>query len=175
MTSEVLIISAHGRKTESNENLAFPIVNLQCQYRGNGQNRAHYSLAVKELIIEWDNYQTENCGYIHCDAIEDVISQNARSYHTKVDEDRKREQNMKELLRFIKSPGRKLSFIQIPTNELHFVSLDMKKFKTQRTDRYRTDSFNHEVEISLKPLFDTNVVLPIKHAHITVEIRISNQ
>ena len=66
-------------------------------------NQAQYSLAVKELIIEWDNYQTENCGYIHCDAIEDVISKNARSYHTKVDEDRKREQNMKQLLRFIKS------------------------------------------------------------------------
>ena len=79
---------------------------------------------------------------------------------------------MKELLCFVKPPGRKTSFIKIPTNERIFASLDMKKFKTQRTDRYQTDSFNHDVEISLKPLFDANEVLPIKHSHITVEIHI---
>ena len=171
MKTETLNISAYGRKTESDHNLTFPIVNLQCKYNGN-INRAKYSLAVQELIIEWNDSQTEMCGYIHCDAIEDAISKNARSYHTKVDEDRKREQNMKELLCFVKPPGRKTSFIQIPTNELRFASLDMKKFKTHRTDRYQTDSFNHDVEISLKPLFDANEVLPIKHSHITVEIHI---
>ena len=171
MKTEVLIISAHGTKSESDKNLTFPIVNLQCKYNGN-QNQAQHSLAVKELIIEWNDYQSEICGYIHCDAIDDAISKNPRSYHTRVDEDRKREQNTKELLRFVKSPGRKTSFIKVPTDELNFFNLDMKKFKTQRTDRYRTDSFNHDVEISLKSLFNANEVLPIQHAHITVEVRI---
>ena len=171
MKTEVLIINAHARKTESDKNLIFPIVNLQCKYNGN-QNHAQHYLAVKELIIEWNDYQTEICGYIHCEAIEDAISKNARSYHTKVDEDRKRGQNMKELLRLVKSPGRKTSFIKVPNDELNFVHLDMKKFKTQRTDRFRTDSFNHDVEISLKSLFNANEVLPIQHAHITVELRI---
>ena len=54
MKTKVLIINAHARKTESDKNLTFPIVNLQCKYNGN-QNQAQHSLAVKELIIEWND------------------------------------------------------------------------------------------------------------------------
>lgn len=128
-------------------------------------------IAVKELIIEWDDYQTEVSGVVSCaDCL--LFSRTRRLVDS-------------NLLRFVKPPGRKTCFITVPDEEMKFIPLRADKFEmlskhtpveTNRSlivKRKHTIIPNENIELKLKPLFDENTVLPIKNAHITVELSIN--
>ena len=63
-----------------------------------------FHIAVKELIIEWEDYQAEIAGYVHCKACEDLIYQSEWFNHHRLED----HNDSKQLLRFVKSPGLKL-------------------------------------------------------------------
>ena len=86
-------------------------------------------------------------------------------------------QNKKQLLRFVKKAGVKTSSIQIPKDKMTFYTLDLRDVKQTFEEELREkEGFNryirrqHEIILHLKSLFDDNEILPIKNAHITVEI-----
>ena len=173
---DVLTISAHGHKNtdKSGTSFIFPIVNLKCN-SVNDCTSPKYYLAIKDLVIEWstnyrnnDNNQAEECGYIHCDGIQDAITENPLSEYTQIDKKLGKAQNMKDLFRFVKPPGRKTSHFKIATNEANLFLLDMKKFKQNPKNESRYD-----VELAMKPIFAQRS-LPIRNAYITVEIHIRN-
>ena len=73
----------------------------------------------------------------------------------------------KQLLRFVKPPGRKTTFIHLE-NETYF-GLYLKKTGEIFSSRQR----KHEIECAIKPMFNENEVLPIKNAHLTVNIKLN--
>ena len=82
---------------------------------------------------------------------------------------------MIQLLRFVKKPGLKTTFIQIASENMNFLTLDMKLIPIDSYDRRtRIDSNiivgTGDIKLHLHSLFDENEILPIKNAHITVEI-----
>ena len=76
----------------------------------------------------------------------------------------------------MKKAGLKTSFIQIPKEKMTFYTLDLRDVKQTFEEELREEGFNryirrqHEIILHLKSLFDDNEILPIKKAHITVEI-----
>ena len=186
MRTEKFIISAFGRKNKNDQNFTFPITRTRAKYESKfGITKMKYpqsfSMAVKELIIEWDDYQTEVCGYLHCQAIQDTIcGEENQSYllhqqsgllHTAVDRAQKQNINSKQLLCFVKPPGRKASFIRIQKDEMHFHTLniaDQAKTQMVRASEY----VEHDIELQIKSLFNENEVLPIKNAQVTVEFHV---
>ena len=174
-----LIISAYGRRNGGHGNFIFPIVNLKYNNASDRYGECtspNYFLAIKELVIEWStnyqsnaNNQAEECGYIHCDGIQDVIAENPWSEYTKIHKNEKESQNMKDLFRFVKLPGRKSSHFKITPNEANLVLLDLKKFK-----QYPKNENRYDVELEMKSIFGDRRLLPVKHAYITVEIHIRN-
>ena len=136
-----------------------------------------FVIAVKELIIEWEDYQTEVSGYVHCKSCSDLVEKSELFHHTSeisVDDEYKFENNTKQLLRFVKSPGLRYTNITIQKEDLEFFPIDLNHCDTVSIQE-KLDHFNLEVrrehclECELRPLFD-NEHLPIKHAHITVEV-----
>ena len=82
--------------------------------------------------------------------------------------------NFKQLLEFVKPPGRKTMFIQVATEQLVYIPVDLAKLKKISGNlgpperKYSTRM--SQLECKLTSLFDENEVLPIKNAHMTVEI-----
>ena len=135
------------------------------------------AIAVKELVIEWDDYQIEACGYIQCDGVQDLTEYflNMNGLLERHPAGRKSGQNMVQLLRFVKKPGLKTTFIQIAKENMNFQILDMKLFPSFSSEGFSSESDNRlvridDIKLQLKSLFDENAILPIKNAHITVEI-----
>ena len=179
--------SAYGQKDNSKENIKFDIIKVEtkfnlkhgpCNIYDNSKHGymiapTKMAIAVKELVIEWDDYQTEACGYIQCKGIQDPTEYylNMNGSLEKDQSNRKPGQNMIQLLRFVKKPGLKTTFIQIASENMNFQTLDMKLIPIvlyqRRSKKFvRTD----DIELRLHSLFDENEILPIKNAHITVEI-----
>ena len=179
--------SAYGKKDNSKENIKFDIIKVETKFNlkhgpcniydnsmhGNMIAPTKMAIAVKELVIEWDDYQTEACGYIQCKGIQDPTEYylNMNGSLEKDQSNRKPGQNMIQLLRFVKKPGLKTTFIQIASENMNFQTLDMKLIPIvlyqRRSKKFvRTD----DIELRLHSLFDENEILPIKNAHITVEI-----
>ena len=133
----------------------------------------NYCIAVKELVIDWDDYRTEVCGYVQCDGVQD-ISNFTLNMEGSLKKSRPDEyQNKKQLLRFVKKPGLRTSFIQIPQEKMIFHALDLRDVKQTFEQEIRETNYirrKHEIILHLKSLFDENEILPIKNAHITVEI-----
>ena len=143
-----------------------------------------FYIAVKELIIEWEDYQAEIAGYVHCKACEDLIDQsewfNHYSENSDIENsDTKRLENpndSKQLLRFVKSPGLKTTNIKVQKEDLQFFPVNLKQCGVEsvveeeivvgKSLQVRRE---HRLDCEIRPLFD-NQQLPIANAHITVEI-----
>ena len=152
-----------------------------------------FYIAVKELIIEWEDYQAEITGYVHCRALEDPIYQsewfnNADDYS---DEGIYQNSNdSKQLLRFVKSPGLRTTNIKIGKEDLEFSSIQLKHCRiddfslieqeivTEKNCPLGSRTYlqvlrEHHLELEIRQLFDNDLIektLPIQNAHITVEI-----
>lgn len=73
----------------------------------------------------------------------------------------------------MKSPGLKTTIVKIDTPDLNFQPVDLKLCRVARTAESNSEMRReHMLELDIRSLFDENEVLPIKHAHITVEIHI---
>ena len=130
--------SAYGQKDNNEENIKFSIIKVETKFnlKHGNMNRESMNMisptkmgiAVKELVIEWDDYQTEACGYIQCDGIQDPTeySLDMNGSLERDQSNRKPGQNMIQLLRFVKKPGLKTTFIQIASENMNFLTLDMK-------------------------------------------------
>ena len=175
---EVLIVSRYGEKDEKN-NVWFRFSDLVTEEKHNsnlnslppamypvGFPGTHYSIAVKELVIEWKDYQDEFCGYVEC------LNMNENSVRTwqKGLLNRSNSNRGKQLLRFVKPPGRKTTFIQV--ENVTYFGLHLQR-TGEKEGFYPKWQRKHEIECAIKPMFDENGVLPIKNAHLTVEIKIN--
>ena len=133
-----------------------------------------WNVAVKELIIEWEDYQTEVSGYIYCSACEDHIEQSIWLRHAI----KKGDNDVKQLLRFVKSPGVKTTNIKVNQENLDFFPLDINQMEVEEvlmSKKKKFDTFTdivriHKLECELRHLFDADQILPIKYAHLTAEI-----
>ena len=138
-----------------------------------------FHIAVKELTIEWQDYQREFSGYIYCEACEDRTDES--SWYKRIIEDSELsdpdQDKTKELLRFVKSPGLRTTNIKINKGDLEFFPIKLNKCKVLK--QYHKEVMNgefleirreHQLECEIRPLFDEKQNLPIKNAHITVEI-----
>ena len=179
--------SAYGQKDNSDENLKFSIIKVETMFNLRHGNTSHgprhgnmltptkLAIAVKELVIEWDDYQTEACGYIQCKGIQDPTEYylNMNGSLEKDQSNRKPGQNMIQLLRFVKKPGLKTTFIQIASENMDFLRLNMTLFPQHFRSTHESDNKLmriDDIKLHLRSLFDENEILPIKNAHITVEI-----
>ena len=151
-----IIISRYAEKGDNNI-FSFPLSTLRIDIDDEnnvcplGFPGSMYFISVKELLIEWEDYQAEVCGYIEC-----LNCRNTKMEKEWVEKDRHYWHEDKQLLRFVKQTGRKFTFIRVD-NPI-FTLLDIATM---------------EIECSIRPMFDENEILPIKNAHITVEIKIS--
>ena len=166
---EILIVSRYGEKNEK-KIVSFRFSELITQAKNAGSPmypagfpEAKFSIGVKELVIEWEDYQDEFCGYVEC------LNMNSNS--KKVWQNgllnRTESNRGKQLLRFVKPPGRKTTFIHLES-ELYF-GLNLEKPGQTFSSRQR----KHDIECTIKPMFDENEVLPIKNAHLTVKIKVN--
>ena len=66
-----ITVSADGRRNNnSEEHISISLINLATKLsREKLISPIKCSIAVKELIIEWEDYQTEACCYVQCDGI----------------------------------------------------------------------------------------------------------
>jgi len=144
-----------------------------------------FHIAVKELIIEWEEYQAEIAGYVHCEACEDLIDQSEWFNHdselsnSEISNISSPENlnDSKQLLRFVKSPGLKTTNVKIQEEDLEFFPINLKQCKVKsvieeeivagKSLQVRRE---HYLDCKIRPLFDETQALPIKYAHITVEI-----
>ena len=135
-------------------------------------DRSAYQIAVRELIIEWDDYQTEFSGYIYCYSCEDQIDRSTWLDHPlKRDAIAQYETESKQLLRFVKQPGLKTTIVKVETPDLKFYSLDLNKCPIEREAKNaREIRREHRLECEIRSLFAQDDVLSIKNAHITVEL-----
>ena len=99
-----------------------------------------FHIAVKELIIEWQDYQAEVSGYIHCQSCEDLVDQSHFLTHAMKPENKQNSsgkialytdiqdanlKDSKQILRFVKSPGLKTTHMKIEKENLEFFPIDM--------------------------------------------------
>ena len=139
-----------------------------------------FYIAVKELIIEWQDYQTEVFGYIYCPSCYDQIAECKWLNHAnksdgfptiKIDNDN----DAKQLIRFVKQPGLKSTVKIVDKNDLIFFPIDIEKCEAVNTVHNENNNAletrkEHKLECEIRPLFGKKEILPIKNAHITVEI-----
>ena len=82
----------------------------------------------------------------------------------------------KQLLRFVKSPGLKTTNINIQKEDLEFFPIELNQCETEKeiSEEMVGKSLQvrriHQLDCEIRPLFDQKQPLPIKYAHITVEI-----
>ena len=133
-----------------------------------------FYVAVKELVIEWDDYQAEVSGCIRCLACEDrVPDSHVLTHYYKTDKTmHKNHIDTNQLLRFVKQPGLKTTYIKIDKEDLDFHRLELDKCKIATEIKKDNDMTIREnnLECELHSLWNENEKLPIKHAHLTVEI-----
>ena len=180
---ERITVSRYGEKNDENV-FSFRLLQLMTEEKVDvftklypaGFPEGQYFIAVKELVIEWEDYQNEYCGYVECLQCECEVMKNMNSERKWVNcitatpsyIDLNKD---KQLLRFVKPPGRKNTFIHIPNEEEAYYGLKLDKRSTPFGNKRRR---LHEIQCAIRPMFDENEVLPIKYAHITVEIMIGN-
>ena len=83
------------------------------------------------------------------------------------------EKDSKQLLRFVKSPGLKTTIVKVDKEDLKFYPLDLRLCRIARSAESILEIRKElMLECDIRSLFDENEVLPIKHAHITVEIHV---
>ena len=139
-----------------------------------------FYIAVKELTIEWPDYQTEVTGYIYCKACTDLIDSSPWYEHiTEHPWPQPPRNETKELLRFVKSPGLRTTNIKINKEDLEFFPIKLNQCEILNKRFYSGDKIDdflqmrreHQLECEIRPLFDhKKQILLIKNAHITVEI-----
>ena len=165
---EWITISRYGEKDEKNV-FSFPIANLRTDFDSDSKDTypvvffgSQYSIAVKELLIEWEDYQNEVCGYVECLDCEDEVLKNQNQGIHWVDKNPKHcdLEKDKQILRFVKPAGQKITFLKIENQKYYGLELEGPGL--------------HEIQCAIKPMFDESEVLPIKNAHITVEINIDS-
>ena len=141
-----------------------------------------YLIRIKELIIEWEDYQNEQCAYIEC--LQVMHSDNIFKKLPWISQvDNQPDIKHGQLIRFVKPPGRKVTFIRnedemlfwldFPRSTGDFVQNIDREYETEREGCTLTKSVcerKHELLCSIKPMFDANKILPIKNAHLTVLI-----
>lgn len=170
MTREIkLDISAYGQRDDkSNENISISLINLATEFHfSNGeadQNNLftlitpiECSIAVKEVLIEWEDYQSEACCIVQCDEVNKQRG-NELDINGSLILDESRPKVTKPLLRFVKKPGLKTSFIQIPDEKLIFHRLALKDLSSiytanfeeikQNIERYEQDIEDLRKEIN---------------------------
>ena len=157
MTEEIIKKSALGKKNEDGTKFTFPITTLKALYAVDSlRPQEEHFIAVKELIIQWTEFQTELCGSI------ESVATDSQLLTFSFDENR----------------DRKKSLIKISNEEENFAKMHMRAFKSnwQRGlfDLFTT-SMDHDIELEMKSLFGEDEILPIKNVHITVEIRIKRK
>ena len=94
-------------------------------------NRLNFYIAIKELIIEWQDYQTEVCGYIYCRGCEDQIAKSEWLDHLNRIRDTN-ENDAKKLLCFVKSPGLKTTVMKIQNDDLEFFPVRITRCELER-------------------------------------------
>ena len=68
-----ITVTAFSRKNSSEENISFSLIDVETKFKKHFTRWAHmvspanYDIALEELIMEWDDYRTEVCGYVQCD------------------------------------------------------------------------------------------------------------
>ena len=185
MVEKKFTISLSARRNH-NENITFVIDDSivsekqLCHVSEHAMYDRRISMGVKELIIEWEDFQSEVAGVISCeDCLKYVFHKRSEDSH---------------LIRFVKPRGRKISFIQIPKEEFNFIELysfggkfqnniddistsvryEQNLRKTPRSKKVHIQhsfNLNEDLELEIKPLFGEQV-LPIKNAYITVEMSV---
>ena len=144
----------------------------------------NYFVAVKELIIEWEDYQNEFAGFVYCSSASDNAGYeswihpvtNCQPPNHRTDLPRPhamQKENFKQLLHFVKPPGRKTTFVKIPTDEMQYSQIDLRKcsrsfFSTASGRAWAL--LRCTLQCELKSLFAEKEILPIGNAHMTVEI-----
>lgn len=131
-----------------------------------------FYIAVKELIIEWKECQSEFVGYVHCDACFETTDLDYEpvwlTTHSEKDEE------YVKLARFVKEPGRKITFLEIEKSDMNFFPIKLwpiaSEMKCHDFTGRETNQKYCPLEVEIRSFFDENEILPIKHAHITVEI-----
>ena len=109
-----ITISRYGEKDEKN-GVSFPIAILIIDWdfeSGNlsypiGFPESKYFIAVNELLIEWEDYQNEVCGYVECLSCEDevLLGPTKRRYSVYWADKKPEYHNLKkdkQILRFVK-------------------------------------------------------------------------
>ena len=136
-----ITVSADGRRNNnSEEHISISLINLTTKFHfSNGQGDQNNfgklispikcSIAVKELIIEWEDYQTEACCYVQCDGINSQRD-NEFDINGSLIMDESRPKTSKPLLCFVKKPGLKTTFIQIPDEKIIFHSLALNEWSS---------------------------------------------
>ena len=163
---DCITISRYGEKDQRNI-FSFPIARLMTEFDFDsvktfpeGFPGSQYFITVNELVIEWENDQNEVCGYVECLDCEDEVLKNQNRGINWVEKNPKHYdlEKDKQILRFVKPSGEKITIIKIENQKYYGLELEGPGM--------------HEIECAIKPMFDENEVLPIKNAHITVEIKI---
>ena len=161
-------ISRYGEKDQKNI-FSFPIARLMTEFDFDsattypeGFYGSQYFIAVKELVIEWEDYQNEVCGYVECLDCEDEVLKNRNQGVNWVEKNPKHcdLEKDKQILRFVKPAGQKITFLKIENQNYYGLDLEGPGL--------------HEIQCAIKPMFGESEVLPIKNAHITVEIKIDS-
>lgn len=147
---------------------------------GNMSVGGKFHIAVKELIIEWEDYQAEVAGYIHCGVCVDLMKKSKILNPALKGPGVSTESNeIQNLLTFVKAPGLKTTLTKINKEDLEFFPIDIEqcevinlveKIKKYYNAEELETRKEHKLECEIRSLFDENKVLPIRHAHITVEI-----
>ena len=131
-----------------------------------------FYIAVKELIIEWEDSQSEFAGYIHCDACFEADNLDVEpvwlTTHCETNEE------YVKLAHFVKEPGRKITFLKIEKSEMQFFPLKLwpivSDIKCHDVTGTETNRKHCPLEVEIRSFFDEHEILPIKNACITVEI-----
>ena len=136
---------------------------------------SQYFIAVKELIIEWEDTtrNREICGYIECFQCENSISENwnmQRKWVPYIAQHIRDKYEDSQLLRFAKPLGKQTTFLNIENEKFFGLELHCKNGTQRHFGTEAQPEWLHEIQCAIKPMFDENEVLPIKNAHITVEI-----
>ena len=151
------------------------------QHGSNVLKGKNYFIAVKELIIEWQDYQNEFTGFVYCSASLDSMRDTWIENIFQPPKHRKdlpkphlmQKNNFKQLLHFVKPPGRKTISIKIPVDEMQYSQIDLRKCRASFSSTMMGRAWTVKrftLQCELKSLFDENEILPIEKAHMTVEI-----
>ena len=134
-----------------------------------GYSGSQYFIAVKELVIEWEDMvkSLEICAYIECFQSEYLGAKNLNMERTWVHSSLFEET---QLLRFVKPPGRQTTFINAENATFFGLELHNENGHQLSLGTQVLTTRAHEIKCAIKPMFDQNEILPIKNAHITVEI-----